>query len=398
LQEIIMATLKSVEKQAKGSVAVESFRDRLRLRLPRQLFGGKQKYLSVGLPDTVLNRRVAESKAKLIESDIAMERFDPTLRRYQAESYQSKPEIDEDESISDLSIPALWQQYFEHKRSTLKPKTIEKYDNFSRLFEKLDDWPLGNAIAVKRNLEQITTISRTKDGLMYLSAACQWGMKHNLVSANPFEGMSGEMPKHQYMVDPQPNAFTEAEREQIIQKFQNDQRRGMSYRPYAGFVEFLFLIGCRPSEAIGLRWKHVSEDCSSVAFEGSIVQVKNKRVASKGSKNNRTRTIAVSLRLQKLLERIRSAQVNPEDLVFPSPDDPAVPINYRNFSRRAWQAIVDPIKPDTTPYCCRDTFITIQLLKGVSSAVIAQWCDTSTHMIDRNYADKLKLTQLQSED
>lgn len=132
-----MATIKSVEKQAKGAVAIEAFRDRLRLRLPRQLFGGKQKYLSLGLPDTVLNRRVAESKAKLIESDIAMERFDPTLQKYQAESYQAQPTPPDTQSISALSILELWQQYFEHKRSTLKPKTVEKYGNFSRLFEKL---------------------------------------------------------------------------------------------------------------------------------------------------------------------------------------------------------------------------------------------------------------------
>jgi integrase len=393
-----MATLKSGEKQAKGLVAVESFRDRLRLRLPRQLFGGKQKYLSLGLPDSVLNRKVAESKAKLIESDIAMERFDPTLEKYQAESYQAKPSTSDTQSISDLSMIELWQQYFDHKRSTLKPKTVEKYDNFSRLFEKLGDLPLGNAIAVKRKLEQISTTARTKDGLMYLSAACQWGMKHNLVTADPYKGMSAEMPKHQYIVDPQPNAFTETEREQIITAFQTDKRRGMSYQPYAGFVEFLFLTGCRPSEAVGLRWQNVSEDCSNVTFEGSIVQVKNRRVASKGSKNNRTRTIAVSSRLQKLLQNLRGEQANPADLVFPSPDDPTIPINYRNFSRRAWQSIVAPIKRQTTPYCCRDTFITLQLIKGVSSAVIAQWCDTSTQMIDRNYADKLKLTQLRPED
>jgi integrase len=395
-----MATIRSTEPQSKGLVAVESFRERLRLRLPRQLFGGKQKYLSLGLPDTVLNRRVAESKAKLIESDIAMERFDPTLKKYQPQSYEEPANSSASEApvISVLSIGQLWERYFAHKKSTLKAKTIDKYENFERLFEKLGEASLGDAIAVKVCLEKVTTTSRTKDALMYLSAACQWGMKHGLVTADPYKGMSSEMPKHQYMIDPQPNAFSEAQREQIIETFKNDHRSGMSYRPYAAFVEFLFLTGCRPSEAVGLRWKHVSEDCGNVTFEGSIVQVKNQRVASKGSKNNRTRTIAVSARLQALLQQRQSQRPHQEALVFPSPDGEDVPINYRNFSRRAWQGIVGPIKPGTTPYCCRDTFITLQLIKGVSSAIIAQWCDTSTHMIDRNYADKLKLTQLKPQD
>lgn len=73
-------------------------------------------------------------------------------------------------------------------------------------------------------------------------------------------------------------------------------------------------------------------------------------------------------------------------------------ISYRNFSRRAWTQITTPIKPDTTPYSCRDTFITTQLIKGVPSSVIAKWCDTSTQMIDKNYADKLKLSSLRPVD
>jgi integrase len=56
----------------KGSVGVESFQGRLRLRLPRQLFDGKQKYLTLGLPDTQVNRKAAEAKAKLIEADITL--------------------------------------------------------------------------------------------------------------------------------------------------------------------------------------------------------------------------------------------------------------------------------------------------------------------------------------
>ncbi len=45
---------------------METYREQLRLRLPRQLFAGKQKYLALELPDTDLNRKMAEAKAKLI--------------------------------------------------------------------------------------------------------------------------------------------------------------------------------------------------------------------------------------------------------------------------------------------------------------------------------------------
>ena len=166
----------------------------------------------------------------------------------------------------------------------------------------------------------------------------------------------------------------------------------MNYSHYAPIVEFWFLTGCRPSEAIGLKWKNVSDDCSTVLFIGSVQTIRGTQVWSEGSKNNKSRAISVSTRVQELLISIKPESKIPDDYVFPSPKGKA--INYPNFLSKIWHQIVDPIKPDTTPYNCRDTFITLQLLKGVPSAVIAKWCDTSTAMIDRNYADKLKLSQL----
>jgi integrase len=382
-------------RKPKGTVGIETSQGRLRLRLPRQLFDGKQKYLSLGLPDTDINRRAAEAKAKTIEVDIALERFDYTLAKY---GKPRAPQLTVVEALKPQGVKVLdlWKRFAADKKSSLKPKTCEKYDNFTRLFEKVGDLTIDDPLIVKQKLEAVTTISRTKDALMYLSAACNWGMKHRFVTANPFEGMANEMPRHRYQTDPQPNAFTEEERDQVIKAFENDFRKGMNYRRYAPFVEFLFLTGCRPSEAVGLQWKHVSKDCGSISFESSLVQIGHRRVRSVGSKNNRTRKIAVSKRLQDLLRRIRPEDLDLELLVFPSADGDS--INYKNFARRAWKAVVTPIKSETTPYSCRDTFITTQLIKGVPSSVIAKWCDTSTQMIDKNYADKVKLSQLRPQD
>jgi integrase len=200
--------------------------------------------------------------------------------------------------------------------------------------------------------------------------------QESLISSNTFDGMAQELPKYRYQVDPKPNAFTEEERDQVIEAFKNDARKGMNYRRYAPFVEFLFCVGCRPSEAIGLRWKHISDDFGTIHFEESLVQIGNRRVRSEGSKNNTTRTIAISHRVQELLKGIAPEVMDPGALVFTGKGGDS--ISYRNFSRRAWTQITTPIKPDTTPYSCRDTFITTQLIKGVPSSVIAKWCDTST--------------------
>jgi len=70
------------KRNPKGSVTVESVRGRLRLRLPRHVFNGEKKYLSLYLEDNPQNRKIAQAKAQIIMSDIAMERLDRTLKKY----------------------------------------------------------------------------------------------------------------------------------------------------------------------------------------------------------------------------------------------------------------------------------------------------------------------------
>ncbi|MGI0488163.1 tyrosine-type recombinase/integrase [Pantanalinema rosaneae CENA516] len=250
----------------------------------------------------------------------------------------------------------------------------------------------------------MTTVHQTKRALTQLNSACEWAVKHKLIDSNPYQGMAKEMPKYRYQLEPRPDAFTEEERDRIIEAFKNHRGNwngrgytGISYAHYSSFVEFLFLTGCRPSEAIGLQWKHITDDNGFIQFEGSVTTSGNGTpVRVSGSKNNQKRRFPCSERLRQLLRSIRSERLNPEALVFPSPKGKF--IIYNNFCNNAWNRIVDPIKPDTTPYACRDTFITTQILKGVPESVIAKWCDTSVQMIQTYYADYLKLLSLRPVD
>ena len=72
------------QRLPKGSVSIEGFQGRLRLRLPRQLYGGRQKYLTLGMADTLENRKAAELKARQIELDIISDNFDATLELIRA--------------------------------------------------------------------------------------------------------------------------------------------------------------------------------------------------------------------------------------------------------------------------------------------------------------------------
>lgn len=379
-------------KERVGRITVERFRDSIRLRWT---YNSKTYSLTIG-KDSKETVKAARAKAQTIDSDITWERFDLSLAKY---SQKKATVLEVVSPIQEITLGELWNEYVKDKLPNMKRKTIEKHDNFTKLFKKLGTKLTFDGLAVKQTLLDITTVDRTRDSLMYLSACCDWGIEHNKLQNNPFKGMYNKMPKPKYLTDPTPNAFTREERDKTIEAFYNDERPGMNYKPYGSFVEFLFLTACRPSEAVGLTWGKVNNNCTQVTFDCSIQNLSSGEwVQEEGSKNNKKRTIGVSDRVQKLLQTIKPDSVEDNQLVFHSPGNKNQPIHYRNFVRRAWSKVVDPIKPDTTPYNCRDTFITLQILDGMSTITIAKYCDTSAQVIERSYADKLKLVQLRPKD
>uniref|UniRef100_B8HR85 Integrase family protein n=1 Tax=Cyanothece sp. (strain PCC 7425 / ATCC 29141) TaxID=395961 RepID=B8HR85_CYAP4 len=369
-------------KRNKGSVGVESFQGRLRLRLPRELYGGKQKYLTLGLDDTHENRKLAEAKASQIEADIAYERFDPTLAKY-GKKQPHLAVVPQIEHGHTTGLKDLWQQFCEYKATVLKPKSLSEYKDITKLINRVSNDL--DPLIVRAELQKMTTNNRAKKALMLISAAYKWGMKHNKAFDNPYDGMYRELPKFSYKEEPNPNPFTAEEKQKILEAFANHGKgkKGISYSYYYPFVKFLFMTGCRPSEAIGLQWKNISSNFNKIVFDGSVVLVEGKHVRQKRSKNNRTRTFPCNDELQEFLKSIKPTNCSPENLVFPSRD--GMYIRYNDFSRRAWHTIVDPIQADTTPYSCRDTFITEQVSKGISDVIVGKWCDNSPEMIRKHY-------------
>lgn len=364
-------------RERRGRVTIERFRDSIRLRWTLR---SKTHSLTIG-KDSKDTLRAARAKAQIIDGDIALDRFDSTLIKY-GKPLAALP------AEAEISLRHLWNEFLKDKLPHLKAKTQDEYHKFTALLNKLGDRLSYSALDTKNALLAVTTTDQTKRMLLYLSACCKWGVSHNLIENNPFSRMSAQMPKRNSFQNPSANAFTTEEMLYVIDAFQNSEY----YHCYASIVQFWFYTGCRPSEAIGLTWDKVSENCSTVTFDGSIQTLANgSQVWSQGSKNNKSRTVSLSLAAEALLQSY-GVSASSRTLVFPSPN--GNPINYNNFCKRIWKKIVDPIKPNTTPYNCRDTFITYQLMQGIPSAVIAKWCDTSIIMIDKNYADKLKLSQI----
>ena len=135
------------DRQSKGTVSVEVFQGRLRLRLPRQLFAGKQKYLTLGLSDTKINLKIAEAKAQEIQTDIILERFDYTLDKYRPTHLKL---VTMNHSQQALNLGALWDEYMEFKKPIASPSTIgHQYAGFTRAIALLPSQNLKDSIMIR---------------------------------------------------------------------------------------------------------------------------------------------------------------------------------------------------------------------------------------------------------
>lgn len=370
-----------------GSVSILSSNKRLQLRFS---YGGKRHYISTGLADTPANRKLAELKASEIEKDIINEQFDVTLEKYQPKSALStvtpvtpirkaKPELDQ-----------LWEKYSEFKKPQISPSTyVKDFTKQRNHIAKLPTRSLDDASGIRDYLLENLTFDAFKRCLTQLKACCNWAMEKGLIEINPFAEMKIRLPKDE-SEEQDIKPFSKEERDLIIRTFGGDRY----YCHYSNYVRFLFSTGCRPSEAVALKWKHITN--SVIQFRESVVVSEEGLVRKEGLKTQRKRDFPINPQLQALIEEMRPKTVDFESLVFASPKGKF--IDHHNFSSRAWKSIL--AKCGITyrkSYQTRHTFISLCVEANINSTAIGRWTGTSAKMIDKHYA-ATNLTNLRPPD
>lgn len=162
---------------------------------------------------------------------------------------------------------------------------------------------------------------------------------------------------------------------------------------YAPYVKFLFFTGCRPEEAIALKWKHIENNrivfCEAVATDVRL---------RKSTKTHDIRSFPINAQLKSFLDDIKPEEVNPEALVFPAKNTKE--IDAHNFLNRIWKPVVQNlvkngiVKQYLPQYNCRHTFITMALEAGVSVVQVAKWVGNSPEIIMKHYAGTTRQVQV----
>ncbi|NJO42361.1 MAG: DUF3596 domain-containing protein [Cyanobacteria bacterium RU_5_0] len=362
-------------RASKGSVSVINTHDRLQLRFS---YGGKRQYVTLGLPDTTANRKLAELKAAEIEKDILYERFDLTLEKYKSQSALSTVTSTTPATKAKPQLDELWAKYSELKKPQISPSTyVKDYIKCRNHINRLPGRSLDDALLIRDYLLEHLTLDAAKRCLNYLKSCCTWAVEDGLIDVNPFMSMKIKAPKG-LSEDEDVNPFTKEERDRIIQAFETDRY----YRHYTDYVRFLFFTGCRPSEAIALKWKHITSN--AVKFRESVVISEDGLVRKEGLKTQKRRDFPITPELQAILDAIKPAQVNPGASLFKSPRGKFV--DQHNFLNRAWKAILKKCGIEyRKSYQTRHTFISLCIEAGINSTAIGRWTGTSAKMIDKHY-------------
>jgi len=390
-------TMQAQERHSKGTVAIIVSNNRLQLRFN---YLGKRQYLSLGFSDTQTNRKLAEMRARQIELDILSGNFDVSLEKYK---FQAAPNtvtpVTPILSPPKTSLVDLWEKYTEFQQQHLEESTIIRdYNKIEKRIRKFPAPHLEDAIEIQSYLLKKFAPETAKRTLEQLSACCRWAIRKKLISENPFLEMSKEIKtKKTSRVSRKP--FSRECVEAILSAFEKNTYTSkysrLKHSYYLPYVKFLFLTGCRPEEAIALKWKHIEQKqiyiCEAMPTD---VRVR------KATKTSKPRYFPINEELRILFDSVRLENYDSNALVFPSINGRE--INAHNFLNRIWKPIVKQlvkegkVKEYLPQYNCRHTFITLCLEDGISSRRVSEWCGTSVTVIETHYAGVIQNIQVPS--
>ena len=355
-------------------VSIRANRDRLLLAWK---YEGKKYTLYLGLKDTKVNRLNSRDTILQIEADIEANCLDTSLTKYKPHKGTGKP-------ISDLTCSELYQDWLNHKSIYTDQRNIEWLKCTLTDLNKHLKVKVASRLTRRDTELFFTQLKSTglkpetiKRKLENLKACWQWAIENNLLTDNPWVGLS-KLIKVPSKAMPRP--FTKDEMNRILEWLERHPR----YCLLTPFVRFLFATGVRTGEAIGLRYSDLSEDYSCITISEQLT-----RGVRKTTKTGKVRTIYLTPILKDLLIALKHLYKpsDPDTLIFQWNNKP---IDLNRFRRCVWEPLLNDLDiPYRTVYNTRHTFISHALEQGMNPVVIAQITGHDVNVLFNHYAGSL---------
>jgi integrase len=377
---------KNKTRHPKGSVAVKDRNGRLFLHWT---YEGKRERIAFGLPNTPANRHAAQGLADQIQSDIRLQRYDRTLEKYRP---QSKPEVPQN-----LSTAEAWQRWMDYQRAenSLTGQTlVNRYRSIGNHLKRFG--PVPDATAAKAFIDDLRTRQKATTANRYLQmldSFGEWATAKGLMDSNFFahiKPLKDSAPRTQRR-----EPFSHEEIDLILRTFKTHR----VYWRYHDFVLTLFCLGLRPSEAIGLCWKHVDFDQKTIAIAESLSRGEDGRSSGHARERRIRKTHNLTILdlpdvMIAMLEGRRGPAAKPDELIFTSVT--GKPIDDHTFSQREWRTVLEAAGVrHRPPNTCRHSVASHAIAQGASLPQVAYLLGhKDTRMVASVYGHMINRPQL----
>lgn len=299
-----------------------------------------------------------------------------TLTQRLISTFQGKPP-----PIARPTTLELWEQFIEHRRNahTSEQAVASRYRPIAanlRRFKK-DIETEFTALEFVTLLRSRQSARIANQNLSLLRGFGEWCIKERQWDANHFTPIASLKVSERTHDE----IFEVEDIHRLIEAASKDK----VLIQYRDFIIFLLNSGCRPSEAIGLRWEHVNFRRDEIHICESLSRLPQGGRVCKTTKSH-TRFIPMSRAIRTMLEG-RANGTDLEGLVFTSPT--GRPIDDHNFSQRIWKRLCAKAGiPYRSPYNTRHSVANHMLDSGATFHQVAYSLGNSARMISDTYGRK----------
>lgn len=353
--------------------------------------GGKRYAICHGKATNKSHKALMESIAAQVTLDISLGQLDTSLAKY-------KPwAVSESESESDVLLVPLqcWDDWVwtleDNGLSATSVRT--RYQPIRRVIQyTLHDFSIKCVEDLIDLLPQGVKPSTYNGRLAILKKWDKWLRDTKQVDWHGFDSYS----PRQLEQREKPKPFTREELTLIHATAQKDAR----FSSYHAFICFLIGTGCRPSEAIGLRWQDLDFTRNQVTISTSLRRADDGSASGKNRVRDTTKTGTTRIipLVEGLCNTLRSSYYGRQGLPTKYPDlvfmgTNGEPVNDEYFRKHVWKPLLKECGiPYQRPYVLRHTLISHLIESGASlvqAAAIAGHADTT--MVSRVYGHMVNL-------
>lgn len=224
--------------------------------------------------------------------------------------------------------------------------------------------------------------------LTYLKKMADWCANEGLTSSNPWLKVKPRKGTREII-----KPFTKDESAAIVAGFQK------SYPAWVPFLTFLFLSGCRLSEAIGLCWRHVDFARNEICICESLPRRTDKGFYQRVRKDTKTgsvRFLKINTELAELLEQVKPVCTQPDELIFKNPTGTNF-VDSGNFRKRWVKVLSAAGIPYRWPHIIRHSFASHAIEQGMPLTAVAYLLGhADTRMVAQTYGHLINRPSLPS--